>query len=100
MDTVFDSQQWAWRRARKKKYALLSNAVEVEDRGTVHVAVPTEFFKYLSDVAGISREALTSVSIYCDKQDKGWIFGYTPDGATSVDLWEYKKLPDWLNPAR
>ena len=104
MDTTFDSEQWTWRRAYtvNEDAGGLSNLVDVfdvaDESDEVPVVIPTEFLTYLTQRH--PNADISTIQLYCDNMEGTWKFGYIFDDESNVDLWSYKTLPDWLNPAK
>lgn len=102
--TVFDRPQWNLlpdpRGARR--YGVVDNRVEVvQGRASyaVYLAVPTELFTFLREVAQVTPDS--SVTLSLDLVDGFWIFSAMVDGASGdslFDLWAYthKQLPVWI----
>ena len=108
MDATFDSEQWSWRRAYtvNEDAGGMSNIVDVFDADMVGddsvdqmpVVIPAEFLTFL--VQRYPKADISTIQLYCDNMEHVWKFGYIFDDESSVDLWTYKTLPDWLNPAK
>ena len=99
--TVFDSQQWGWRRAYEETDDyVVENVVYVFDttgsEEDVAVVVPTEFLTYFSQTH--PNADVSDIQLYCDNMEGDWKFGYLFEDESNVDLWTYKNLPEWLNP--
>ena len=88
-----------------KPYGGLSNKCSVypgakgDSTYSVRIAIPTQIFTLLDDVLKVSPEDIPAVFLYLEKDDKSYYFGLSmPYG--DVDLWAYKRLPDWAKRSR
>ena len=99
--TVFDKPQAALLPdpAGARDYANISNIVDFADGGrtwAVCVAVPTELFTFMKEVAKIPPEDAVTLSI--DRVDPDWYVFSLLRGEDLYDLWHYSNmsLPAWL----
>lgn len=104
MATVFDSEQWDWRRAYKHKLfsGNMDNTVYVCPQGwkksqKVYVEIPSDFFTLF--VTTHKNEPLDEVDLYAefDAHTGHMVFGYQLADGRCVNLWSYYKLPAWLD---
>lgn len=78
-------------------YANIDNRLDVAvGRGhVVAVAVPTELFTFLKEVAKVSPEVIVNLGL--DRQGDRYVFSMLA-GDSLFDLWSYsrKSLPAWI----
>lgn len=104
--TVFDRPQWTLLPdpQGQRKYGNVSNAMEVQLPGRasfrVCVAVPTELFTFMREVADVQPHAECSLAIDVNEEGQGLfclLVEYGGEGKL-YDLWAWTRgaIPGWI----
>lgn len=102
--TIFESPKWNLVPDPKgaRTYGIVTNALEVAGSTRsyqVALAVPTELFTFLRDVAKATPEDKAALSLdFCGQWRLFSVYVYGPRGDKLFDLWAYteSQLPAWI----